>query len=202
MDDYLSGFLSYLWKSILQLTDIQSVIGVLIAIAILFVPSLFSLKEWGRKLMKGRFQLFWEKYRWYVVIIILFVVVSNGQYSLFQEKQNQIINIQNEIKTIQEEHRPIITLSPAVTLNPKVDEIYQLADLNIKIKVNNIGDRPAYESYSMLCFAPLDQPQDLKRYDDIYWFAFNINLDDKTTSLNPPSQSTIKEFEPYISKLH
>lgn len=250
-------FIKSLWSSLVSFTDAKDTISLILLFVIPLLAPLFSSpsrKGWRLNLMWGKIKQFWSHspYRWLVILFILLIMTVKAEYDLYDKQEMQIIELQNKISSLEQEYRPIITLDPAITLNPSVDETNQSVNLSINIRVNNISDRPAYQSNSSLCLAPLDQPEKLLRYnnlyetnpiykgtthsiiinhtgyysrrdnngiiimhlfikysnspignngiwyEDSYWYAININLIDKTISLNSVSPDIIKYFEPII----
>ncbi len=144
---------------------IAGIIGFILTTALGFIewkfPALFN--KWGAKM---------KLWLWLApALVFLIMIVVGGilvSYQTYQQQQDQIVKLTNDLNTASERYRPTLTLGPAFTLNSLVDETDSTANITIKIKVNNIGERPAYQISATLQVAPLNNPQQLTRYDNIY----------------------------------
>lgn len=165
MGDYISGFVSFLWDSIVQIADIQGVILLLAAVAVFFAPSLISLKERWRKKMEGStIQRYWHKARWYFLISVLFILASNGQFQLYQEQVNanadlhtKINTINDELANIKEDYRPI-TIIQAHLIEGTIlaDKDNKRLQFSVEYRFDNQGNRPSYQTHIAGFASPLD----------------------------------------------
>ena len=71
---------------------------------------------------------------------------------------------QEEVKNLQELHRPYLILDTEVRVNENTEE--QIVNIDIDFLIENNGDRPAYNTRLRTCYAPSRTPQDIRGFPD------------------------------------
>ncbi|GEM_PF-5814524 len=261
------GLWQFYWQSLLKALEFpNNLLGIIaiIFLAIKIVPTK-HIDRWKETSMSKVYERV-KGVSLYIFVILIVLSLIYAPYGMYRDSQQEantrITNLTNQINKLNsdlivatDQYRPILTLDPAFTLNPMIDETHSTANVTIKIKVNNIGERPAYQISAVLYAAPLGNPQQAQKYDNIYnnnpvykgtqnnividhvgyftktgnmgtiifyiyikwnnspvgetgkwyhdpyWFLFNIDLQSKTVTLNPPTPELISYFEPYIKDL-
>lgn len=170
MGDYISELLSVLWSGLLSITDIQSIILLVISIVLFIVPSFGSIKpkEWNFKMIWDKFKNFWRSspYRWVVVLLIISIWIFNAQYGLYKEKQNQILDLQNKTDMIQEEHRPIIKIDATFKEGTEVDTSKSATKYTLNVNLVNLGDRAGYQTKVLAFASPIFEPDKIHIYPE------------------------------------
>ena len=107
------------------------------------VPDKFIPKS--RPKMSKAIQLIRKYSIW---LLLIFVLVGMIQAPYFMYKENQ-----EEVKYLQELHRPYLILDTEIWENENTEE--QIVNIDIAFLIENNGDRPAYNTRLRTCYASL-----------------------------------------------
>lgn len=142
-------FWQYVWH--LFTTPLQ-----ITATVALFLTIILGIIAWRKpELERKTRQLLW------IVPLSLFILLTpvaliKTSYDIYKETIHE-----------REQNRPMIVIEPERT-EKNINEEKQIITIFVEFNVSNIGNSSAYNTRSRLCTAPLDVPQDIDAYADIY----------------------------------
>lgn len=114
----------------------------------------FVKPKWWLK-MNNKVVLNLKKYRYPILSFLVIASLIAAAYTI-------------QINTVSlSDNRPILTFSSNTEVDISTDIIYQEVSGDVNFHIKNVGNIAAYQTTSIICYAPTNNPQNILSYNDI-----------------------------------